>query len=54
MIGDGSIEWNSLAANLRKAKYDGIINFEVFRSPKYNDADIFINTLKERVAQFFN
>ncbi len=54
MIGDGDIDWVSVAANLKKANYKGTVNFEVFRSPKYNDAGEFISTLKARAEKFFS
>lgn len=53
MIGDGEIDWEEIASNLKTANYKNTINFEIFRSPNYDTAEIFINTLKERAKKYF-
>ncbi len=53
MPGDGDMDWKALAANLKTAGYTGVISFEIFRSPNYNDPTSFIETLKERSKKYF-
>ncbi len=53
MIGDGNMDWEAVASNLKKAGYNGVISFEIFRSPHYKDPKTFINTLLERAEKYF-